>query len=177
MQPRGPLMTEHRLIERIISSIDKEIKIIEKSGIINQSFIAVAVDFIQIYADRTHHGKEEEILFRDLSKKTLSDNDNIIMNELIQEHIVGRNTTANLVKSAAAYQNGDKSALPLITQSLQKFVDFYPKHIEKEDKVFFPASMKYFSDSEQQSMLNEFWEFDREMIHVKYKSVIESLEK
>ena len=177
MQPRGPLMTEHRLIERMISSIDKEIKRIEKSGIVNQGFIAIAADFIQIYADKTHHGKEEEILFRDLSKKKLSDNDNIIMNELIQEHIIGRTTTANLVKSAAAYQNGDKAALSLITQSLQKFVDFYPKHIEKEDKIFFPSSMKYFSEAEQQSMLNEFWEFDRKMIHAKYKSIIETLER
>jgi hemerythrin-like domain-containing protein len=177
MQPRGPLMTEHRLIEGMISSIDKEVKRIEKSGIVNQGFIATAADFIQIYADKTHHGKEEEILFRDLSKKKLSDIDNTIMNELIQEHIVGRNTTAELVKSAGAYQNGDKAALPLITKSLRIFVDFYPKHIEKEDKVFFPSSMKYFSDSEQQSMLDEFWDFDRKMIHAKYKSVIESLEK
>jgi hemerythrin-like domain-containing protein len=67
--------------------------------------------------------------------------------------------------------------LPLITESLQKFVDFYPKHIEKEDKVFFPASMKYFSELEQQSMLLEFWEFDRKMIHAKYKSIIETLER
>ena len=170
-------MTEHRLIERMISSIDKEVKRMEKSGIVDQSFITVAVDFIRIYADRTHHGKEEEILFRDLSKKKLSDHDAIIMNELIQEHIVGRNTTVELVKSAAAYQKGDKAAFPLITQNLRKFVDFYPKHIEKEDKVFFPSSMKYFSEPEQQSMLAEFWEFDRKMIHSKYKSVIESLEK
>ena len=177
MQPRGPLMTEHRLIERMISSIDKEVKRIEKSGIVNQGFIAIAADFIQIYADKTHHGKEEEILFRDLSKKKLSDNDAIMMNELIQEHIVGRNTTADLVKSATAFQNDDKAALPLITQCLRKFVDFYPKHIEKEDKVFFPSAMKYFSESEQQSMLEEFWEFDRKMIHLKYKSVMEFIEK
>jgi hemerythrin-like domain-containing protein len=177
MQPRGPLMVEHRLIERMISLIDKEVKKIENSNVVNQLFIDTAVDFIRFYADRTHHGKEEEILFRDLSKKKLSDNDKIMMNELIQEHTVGRNTTAELVKSAAAYQKGDKATLPLITQNLRKFVDFYPKHIKKEDKVFFPSSMKYFSESEQQSMLDEFWEFDRKMIHAKYKSVIESLEK
>jgi hemerythrin-like domain-containing protein len=176
MQPRGPLMTEHRLIERMISSINKEIIKIEKVGMINQSFIAVAVDFLQIYADRTHHGKEEEILFRDLSRKKLSDNDNLIMNELIQEHIVGRTTTADIVKSAAAYQKGDKAALPSVTLSLKKFVDFYPKHIEKEDKVFFPSSMTYFSEQEQKSMLEEFREFDRKMIHEKYKFVIESIE-
>jgi hemerythrin-like domain-containing protein len=99
------------------------------------------------------------------------------MTELIQEHLVGRNTAADLVKSATAYRNGDTLALPLIKQNLQKFVDFYPKHLEKEEEVFFPLSMIYFSESEQQSMLNEFWEFDRRMIHSKYKSVIESLEK
>lgn len=177
MQPRGPLMIEHRCIERMISLIDKEVKRIENSNVAHQSFIDTAVDFIRFYADRTHHGKEEEILFRDLAKKKLSDVDKNIMKQLIEEHVFGRATTADLVKSADAYQKGDKAALPLIAQNLRKFVDFYPKHIEKEDRVFFPSSMTYFSESEQQSMLDEFWEFDRKMIHAKYKSVIESLEK
>jgi len=177
MQPRGPLMVEHRLIERMIGLIDKEVKKIEKNNVINHSFIDAAVDFIQTYADRTHHGKEEEILFRDLAKKGLSEIDNKIMNELIQEHIVGRNAVAELVKASIAYQKGEKSAFSSIIQSLKKFVDFYPPHIEKEDKVFFPASMAYFSESEQQAMLSEFWEFDRKMVHIKYKSVIETLEK
>ena len=176
MQPKGPLMVEHRLIERMISLIDKEIKKIEKSNDVNQSFIATAVDFIRTYADCTHHGKEEKILFRDLSRKKLSDNDTTVMNELIQEHIVGRTTTAELVKSATAYQKGDKTALPLITQNLRKIVDFYPMHIEKEDKLFFPSTMKYLSASEQQTMLDEFWEFDKKMIHAKYKSIVDALE-
>jgi hemerythrin-like domain-containing protein len=55
-------------------------------------------------------------------------------------------------------------------------VDFYPKHIEKEDKVFFPASRAYFSDEEDQAMLAEFREFDWKMIHEKYQSVVEALE-
>jgi hemerythrin-like domain-containing protein len=56
-------------------------------------------------------------------------------------------------------------------------LDFYPKHIEKEDKVFFPASRAYFSDEEDQAMLAEFLEFDRKMIHEKYQSVVETLEQ
>jgi hemerythrin-like domain-containing protein len=177
MQPRGPLMIEHRLIMRMILLIDNEVTKIEKNNLVNQLFIDGAVDFLRIYADRTHHGKEEEILFRDLSKKKLSDMDDRIMKELIQEHRIGHDTTTELVKSAAAYQKGEKTALPLITQCLRKFVDFYPKHIEKEDKFFFPSAMKYFSESEQQTMLEEFLEFDAKMIHAKYGSVIESFEK
>jgi hemerythrin-like domain-containing protein len=49
--------------------------------------------------------------------------------------------------------------------------------IEKEDKVFFPASRVYFSEEEDQAMLAEFWEFDRKMIHEKYQSVVETLEQ
>jgi hemerythrin-like domain-containing protein len=70
-----------------------------------------------------------------------------------------------------------KGALTLIAQALRKFVDFYPKHIKKEDKVFFPSSMAYFSEQEQQTMLHEFREFDGKMIHEKYNAVIESLKK
>ena len=37
--------------------------------------------------------------------------------------------------------------------------------------------MEYFSQDEQQKMLEKFWEFDRTMIHEKYKKTVEELEK
>ncbi|MFH0960358.1 MAG: hypothetical protein V1897_16825 [Pseudomonadota bacterium] len=54
-------------------------------------------------------------------------------------------------------------------------VEFYPEHITKEDKVFFPRSENYLSEKEQETMLQEFWEFDQRMIHDKYRSVVEDL--
>ena len=140
-------------------------------------FVDTAVDFIRTYADRTHHGKEEDILFRDLSKRPLSAEDQHVMNELIQEHVFGRETTKALVEANARYRSGEKSAVREVANNLRTLVQFYPKHIEKEDKVFFPASRGYFTEEEDQAMLAEFWEFDRKMIHEKYKSVVEELEK
>jgi hemerythrin-like domain-containing protein len=99
------------------------------------------------------------------------------MNELIEEHVLGRHTTQALVDANTRYRNGDVTALADIVNKLQTLVDFYPKHIQKEDKVFFPASMAYLTDEEDQSILAEFWEFDRKMIHEKYKSLVEGLEK
>ena len=176
MQARGPLMIEHRLIERMISQIKDALAQIESTQKVDPLFVDTAVDFIRIYADRTHHGKEEDILFRDLSKRPLSAEDQRVMDELIQEHVFGRQTTKALVEANARYRNGDASALADIADKLRTLVEFYPKHIEKEDKVFFPASRAYFTDEEDQAMLAEFWEFDREMIHEKYKSVVEELE-
>ena len=177
MQARGPLMIEHRLIERMISLIKDALAQIESAQKVDPLFVDTAVDFIRMYADRTHHGKEEDILFRDLSKRTLSAEDQLVMKELVEEHIFGRQTTKALIEANMRYRNGDASALADIADKLRTLVEFYPKHIEKEDKIFFPASRTYFTDEEDQAMLAEFWEFDRKMIHEKYRSVVEGLEK
>lgn len=177
MQARGPLMIEHRLIERMISVIKDALAKIETRHGIDPVFVDTVVDFIRFYADRTHHGKEEDILFRELNKRSLSANDRRIMNELVEEHVVGRQTTKALVDANNRYRKGDKKALIDIANNLRKLVEFYPKHIHKEDKVFFPAARVYLTESEDQVMLAEFWEFDRKMIHEKYESAIESLEE
>lgn len=174
MQARGPLMVEHRLIERAIASIKRALGQMESENRVDSVFVDQAVDFIRTYADRTHHGKEEDILFRDLSRKNLSAKDRQIMLQLIEEHVVGRRTTKALADANSRYRNGDVSALTDIAARLKTLVEFYPKHIEKEDRVFFPASRAYFTDEEDQVMLAEFWEFDRKMIHDKYRAVVES---
>jgi len=84
-------MVEHRLIARMLSVIKDALVQIESSHRVDPVFVDTAVDFIRIYADRTHHGKEEEILFRDLDKRPLSAEDRRVMNELIEDHVFGVN--------------------------------------------------------------------------------------
>lgn len=177
MQARGPLMIEHRLIERMLIIVQDKLVQAEKAREIDPMFVDQAVDFIRVYADRTHHGKEEEIMFRDLNEKNLSATDQQVLDELVEEHVFGRTTTKALVEANSRYRNGDKSALLDIFMALRTLVDFYPKHIQKEDEVFFPAARTYLSEEEDQAMLAEFWDFDRQMIHEKYNSIVNSLDK
>ncbi|MFW9820408.1 MAG: hemerythrin domain-containing protein, partial [Candidatus Thorarchaeota archaeon] len=107
MMPIGPLMIEHRLIEKMILLMEKEIDKMQKYAKANPLFIDIAVDFIRMYADRTHHGKEEDILFRDLNEKELSPNHTKIMDELIEEHIWARNTVGKLVEAKNHYFKGN----------------------------------------------------------------------
>lgn len=175
MQSRAPLMIEHRLIETMISLIKQKIVQIGEASRIDPLMIDTIIDFLKIYADRTHHGKEEEILFCALGKKNMSEQDRQLMDELISEHELGRETTNALVEENLKYRNGDMSALPMIKTKLVLLSDFYPEHIKKEDKIFFPAYGKYFSEQEDLLMLKEFWEFDRKMIHEKYKRVVQAM--
>ena len=177
MKPIAPLMIEHRLIERMILILKSELLNIEKFDRVNPILIENAVDFIRTYADQTHHGKEEDILFRELKKKKLSAEHERIMNELIEEHKIGRKTTKELVQANTEYIEGNKSSLSTIFEKIKFLVDFYPRHIEKEDKHFFIPVMKYFKDDELAIMLEEGHTFDRKMIHKKYRKSVEDFEK
>jgi hemerythrin-like domain-containing protein len=176
MYAYGMLMIEHRLIERMLIVIKDALTKIEFKHEIDPVFVDIAVDFIRVYADRTHHGKEEDILMRELKKKTLSPADQQVMNELIREHVLVRQTTALISSANDRYRNGDDIALIVIANNLKTLIEFFPKHIEKEDKKFYPASRTYFTDEEDEAMLAEFGELDRKMVYEKYKAVVEKLE-
>ena len=71
---------------------------------------------------------------------------------------------------------GDKNSLEQIIENLSVLIKFYPEHINKEDKIFFPNTEKYFTEAELDKMLLEFWEFDKKMIHEKYNKLVTELE-
>jgi hemerythrin-like domain-containing protein len=176
MMPIAPLMIEHRLIERMIKVMKGEVEAMERQGEARPQFIDGAVDFIKIYADRCHHGKEEDILFRLLSEKHVSDHHKEVVEELIQEHVRARDLTGQLVAAKERYVAGDGGAFQEIRGVMSQLVDFYPVHIEKEDRHFFIPCMEYFSRHEQDVMLESFGEFDRTLIHEKYRAVIQKFE-
>jgi hemerythrin-like domain-containing protein len=173
----GPLMWEHRLIERLLRAAEAKLPAIQLQDDFDPVFIDTVVDFIRTYADRTHHGKEEDILFKELGKKPLISEHIRIMKELVKEHQFARKTVGKLVEAKIRFLEGDKSSLAEITDSLKTLIEFYPKHIEKEDKHFFYPVLEYFSKEEQDAMLAWFYEFDAKMIHEKYIKVVEATEK
>ena len=173
MMPIGPLMIEHRLIERMIAAVSREVDRVENGGEPDPEFVETAVDFIRSYADECHHGKEEDILFRELAKKKLSKEHRQVMQDLIGEHAMARDTVRNLVDARLRYSAGDETMIEGIKQSISFLVDFYPRHIEKEDKHFFIPVMDYFTKDEKDAMLKEGFEFDQSLIHAKYRDIVE----
>ena len=177
MLPIGPLMREHRLIERMVDVINSELTKMSEQTELDPASIDIAVDFFRTYADRCHHGKEEDILFKELAAKRLSKEDKKIMDELIEEHTYARNTVGMLKEAKTRFVQGNENALSDIEALLTELTQFYPKHIEKEDKHFFYPCMNYFTKSELDAMLQSFLEFDRNMIHEKYEKIVADREK
>lgn len=176
MKPRGPLMIEHRLIEKMLGVIAREAARIRSGGTVDPLFIDAAVDFIRMYADRTHHGKEEDILFQELTGKALSKDDSGVMAELVDDHRQAREKVKALVSARERFQRGSAEAVKEIVSIMEWLTDFYPRHIRKEDKEFFPRTESYFSAEELEKILQAFREFDGKMIHEKYESLVKRLQ-
>jgi hemerythrin-like domain-containing protein len=175
MKPIGPLMIEHRLIERMLALLAGEHRKIIETGNVDYDFLGTCINFLKIYVDKFHHGKEEDILFRDLAKKMLSTEDRIILSELIQEHGRSRKVV-EMLESTEKQQHDKKLGIAEITKHIETLTMWYHAHIEKEDKHFFVSSMSYLSEQEQAAMLEKLKEFDRNFTQQRFEGIIKALE-
>ncbi len=169
MLPIGPLMIEHRLTERMVALLKNEGDRIEQEKNIRRKFLDTAVDFFKTYADRCHHGKEEEILLKGLAGKTISSEHKRLMEEILEEHRQSRTAVMELEDAEARYLKGEREALSEIAGNIRILVGLYPCHIDKEDHHFFLPCMEYFNQEEKDAMLQQEYEFDRSLIHQLYK--------
>lgn len=175
MLPIASLMIEHRLIERMAAVMEAQAESMQAGHELDPGFIPEAVDFLRTYADRTHHGKEEDILFKALRGKRMSGEHRLVMEKLESDHVKAREMVSRL--SALGDQNarGSPSAAYQASMLMKDLVSFYHAHIELEDQGFFVPVMEYLSKDERQAMLEEFKDFDSRMVHERYARTVERL--
>jgi hemerythrin-like domain-containing protein len=190
MLPIGPLMEEHRVIERMIPHLRTAVEKGRREGTIEPRLVDLIVDFVPVYADRCHHGKEEGILFAALAKKPLTPAHRKIMDELVEEHRQGREAVRKLREAAEEMRRADGGALTAATMTatattattlaalldgFEFLAEFYPAHIRKEDKSFFIPVMDYFTEPEKRAMLETGYEFDRRLFHELYREKVKAV--
>jgi len=172
MKPIGLLMREHRMIERMFALLEKENNVIKISGKINIDVLTFGVDFFRTYSDKNHHGKEEDILFRELYTKPLSIELRRTISLLVDDHIVARTMIRALDASRERYVHNSPGAMVEITENIERMKTLYAKHIETEEKHFFYPAMDYFSEEEQEQMLRDFFEFEKTINKEKYEDMV-----
>jgi hemerythrin-like domain-containing protein len=139
----GILMQEHRIIEKTLNMFEVEIKRISEENHIDAISMYVSIDFIRTYTDQAHHGKEENILFRELLKKDLLSEHAKMLNELMAEHKYSRGIVSKWMDADKRSFDGEDTSQEIISY-LKELIQFYPQHIMKEDEHFFNPILDYF---------------------------------
>lgn len=153
--PTEMLEAEHRFIAKVVGATAVLADDLEAGREVRPATILNVVEFMRTYADRCHHGKEEELLFPALAKSGVPMR-GCPVEALTREHAMGRALVKGLAEVADAYQKSDASAKEGLIKNLRGMAELYPNHIWKEDYLLFPMSNKVLSQDDQQGLYQEF---------------------
>lgn len=158
------LLDEHQNILKVVRLITSA------SGNRDKKFFEAIIDFIKNYADRLHHGKEENILF-----PALCQNPNMHCDPTMQmryEHDEGR-------KFVKGMEDGLQDELwPEVIQNAHGYADLLNNHIFKEENILFPMAEDALDEPSKKSILDKFSAHSREnkSEHMRLLSILQELE-
>lgn len=96
-----------------------------------------AIDFIRNYADKFHHGKEEDILFKKMSSELGPVIEKGPIYGMLAEHDLGRLFVKNLENALIEAEKGNIDAKVDIIANATAYTDLLYRHIDKEDNAIF----------------------------------------
>lgn len=162
--PTEMLEAEHRVIARIVGITPLLAERLEEGGVIKPDILQGIVEFMRIYADKCHHGKEEDLLFPALGEKGVP-MQGCPIGALVADHVSGRSLVRRLAESAEAYVRNEPEAYEGLIGSLRGIADLYPGHIWKEDYLLFPMTNKVLNPDELDALYSEFEKVDLRIGH------------
>lgn len=155
MKPTDILKQEHRAIERMLTVLETSVGRMEQREHVSPQLIRDAISFIQQFADRCHHGKEETILFTAMEQKGFSREFGPLA-VMLHEHDEGRSYVRGMLGALETYEAGDNDSIPTLAQNAHAFIQLLREHIMKEDNVLFEMADRQFTDREQELLSEEF---------------------
>jgi hemerythrin-like domain-containing protein len=127
------LSGEHRVILQVIDALVAMAARADKEGLIPVDHARQALEVLRNFADKCHHGKEENILFPALDAAVPGFGPTQVMRA---DHVDGR---AYIQSIASAVEAGDVAGFQ---QNAHSYAGLLRAHIEKEDGILFPMAMQ-----------------------------------
>jgi hemerythrin-like domain-containing protein len=180
MKPTEVLMTEHRAIERMLAVLETAARRLEAGERVRPDLLCEAVDFVRNFADRCHHGKEEDNLFPRMEARGVPRQGGPLA-VMLHEHDEGRAYVGAIAGAIDAYEGGDQAAARVIAENARGYAELLRQHIMKEDNVLFPMADRVLSPDDQRELTIRFEQIETEVmgpgVHERYHKLLDNLER
>lgn len=174
------LKEEHDNIKRVLVVMRKLSVKILNTGQVDFTAFDQAIDFVRNYADKHHHGKEEDILFEKMSAELDPDVEEGPIEAMFSEHDLGRYFINNLDTALQQVKDGEENAKVDVIANAVAYSDFLDGHIFKEDNIVYNYGREELSEAalkEVKQGANEVeQEATKEGVQEKYIDLIDKLE-
>ena len=178
MKPTEDLIQEHKSIKVMLGIMKNIADNISASKGADPDDIERIVGFLRTFADKCHHGKEEDALFPAMVSAGLPQKSGPIA-VMLHDHVLGRNYI-NAIETAVKNYSAGQSDQP-IADGLLNYVDLLRAHILKEESILFPMADRILGKETQEQIATRFGMIEEEVIghgiHEQFHELLEQLKR
>jgi hemerythrin-like domain-containing protein/uncharacterized protein (DUF2249 family) len=143
--PTGMLRHEHELILRALALLEQIGRSLSAGKPVDRAALDWLIDFFKTFADRCHHGKEEQHLFPAMERHGIP-REGGPTGVMLQEHELGRAFIRDIA-------SGDDRA---IAEAIHGYVALLRAHIDKENDILFEMAEEVIPQEEQRTLAQAF---------------------
>ena len=172
------LKNDHSVIQQVVAGMSAVAELLDSGKQVDSSVLADLVQFLRVYAEQSHHEKEEQYLFPLLATKA-NVRTRRELESLEREHRSAKQLVGQLAKVAAVYVHNPAAVRYRVIDLLQQLTELYPAHIWKEDFLLFPLAQQSLSTTEQKDLQEKFENVEREVgedVHAGFEMLAKKLE-
>jgi hemerythrin-like domain-containing protein len=163
MTPTEVLIHEHKIILLVLDAAEREAASIRTTGNIHTDTIRKMIDFFRTFADRCHHAKEENHLFRMMHERGFPMESGPLA-VMLHEHDEGRIRVKEIDRLIPSAEQGDTGAVSSIARLLSEYAELLRSHIGKEDNVLYPMAENILSQEDMDALAGIFEKVEAEEI-------------
>lgn len=179
MKATDELKNEHQGIELMLRILQAIAGKLGEGEQIDSGQLNGIMEFLSIFVDKCHHGKEEEFLFPALEAAGVPREGGPI-GVLMGEHEQGRRLVARLEKAVTNTISGDKAATSNVQVIVDEYVALLTQHIEKENNVLFAMADAKLDTAKDNELFEAFEQLEKERIgpgkHEAFHALLNRLE-
>ena len=173
MTATDDLRAEHEGILRMLGVMRAISTRIEAGGTVPAAELTGILDFLKIFADKCHHGKEEGFLFPAMIEAGLPQQSGPIA-VMLHDHTQGRAWMQAMEDALAPAFNPDA-----FVSALHSYVLLMRSHIAKENNVLFPMAENILEADQLQTLFDQFEAHEAQVIgagrHEELHALLEQL--
>ena len=180
MEATEILKNEHRIIERVLASLEVAAGRLNAGESVDPKIFILAAEFIKGFADGCHHRKEEGVLFPALQAAGIPREGGPI-GVMLAEHEQGRQYTAGMRAAAERLAAGEAKASEAVVDNALRYVALLRGHIAKEDNILFAMADRFITGPAQAEVSAAFDRVEQEEtgqgVHERFLALADTIEK
>jgi len=178
MKPTDVLIKEHEAILLMLQILEAVSNRLENGRDVKPEHLPQIVEFFRVFADKCHHGKEENLLFKAMIKAGLPEKNGPVA-VMLREHETGRDFVGKMDTAAAAYAGGDRTQVDRFIHNARRYIALLSQHIQKENRILFPMADRLIPPEEQSRLSAGFNKIETEIIgegiHERFHELLHAL--